>query len=64
MRRQISFVREYRTRLIADTVTGKFDVRGAATQLPAEPEEPEPLDKAATDVEQDEADGSLEEIQV
>ena len=64
VRRQISFVREYRTRLIADTVTGKFDVRGAATQLPAEPEEPEPLDKAATDVEQDEADGSLEEIQV
>ena len=27
---------EYRTRLIADVVTGKLDVRGAAAQLPDE----------------------------
>ena len=33
-RRQIAFLREYRTRLIADVVTGKLDVREAATKLP------------------------------
>ena len=27
---QIELLREYRTRLIADVVTGKLDVRGAA----------------------------------
>ena len=32
---QISFLREYRTRLIADVVTGKLDVREAAAALPA-----------------------------
>ena len=33
-RRQIEFLREYRTRLIADVVTGKLDVREAAANLP------------------------------
>ena len=33
-RAQISGMHEYRTRLIADVVTGKLDVRGAATVLP------------------------------
>ena len=33
---QIELVREYRTRLIADVVTGKLDVRGAAAQLPGD----------------------------
>ena len=32
--RQIDLLREYRTRLIADVVTGKLDVREAATGLP------------------------------
>ena len=32
-RRQIELVQEYRTRLVADVVTGKLDVREAATQL-------------------------------
>ena len=35
-RRQIKLVEEYRTRLIADVVTGKLDVRWAAPQLPEE----------------------------
>ena len=35
-RRQIELAQEYRTRLIADVVTGKLDVRGAAAQLPDE----------------------------
>jgi len=44
-RRQIALLREYRTRLIADVVTGKLDVRAAAAQLPDEPPEPdEPID--------------------
>ena len=33
-RRQIELLREYRTRLIADVVTGKLDVREAAASLP------------------------------
>ena len=33
-RREIELVREYRTRLIADVVTGKLDVREAASILP------------------------------
>jgi len=37
---------EYRTRLIADVVTGKLDVREAAAQLPDEADEPEPADEA------------------
>ena len=32
--RQIDLLREYRTRLISDVVTGKLDVREAAAQLP------------------------------
>jgi len=33
--REITLMREYRTRLIADVVTGQLDVRTAATHLPA-----------------------------
>ena len=44
--RETSLLREYRTRLIADVVTGKFDVREAAARLPDEVEELEPLDEA------------------
>ena len=36
-RRQINLMNEYRTRLIADVVTGQLDVRKAAAQLPAAP---------------------------
>ena len=34
IRRQIELLQEYRTRLIADVVTGKLDMREAAAQLP------------------------------
>ncbi len=52
-RHQIELLREYRTRLIADVVTGKLDVRAAAAfteeaegdpELYDEAERPEPLD--------------------
>jgi type I restriction enzyme S subunit len=49
VQREIALLREYRTRLIADLVTGKLDVREAAARLPDEPDgpdEPEPLDAA------------------
>ena len=42
-RQQIELVEEYRTRLIADVVTGKLDVRAAAAQLPDEDSEAEPI---------------------
>ncbi len=41
-RREISLLHEYRTRLIADVVIGKLDVREVAAQLPDETGEPEP----------------------
>lgn len=36
VKRQIAFMREYRTRLITDVVTGQLDVRTAASRLPDE----------------------------
>jgi len=53
--REIDVVREYRTRLIADVVTGKLDVREAAARLPDEVEEPESLDEIEPDGDSDEA---------
>ena len=48
---EIEFLREYRTRLVADVVTGKLDVREAATRLP---------DEAASDTTEDDTDLSLD----
>jgi type I restriction enzyme, S subunit len=36
LEREIELLREYRTRLVTDVVTGKLDVREAASRLPAE----------------------------
>lgn len=49
LEREIALLREYRTRLISDVVTGKVDVREAARNLPEEAEEP-------ANVEEDQAD--------
>ena len=54
--REQALLHEYRTRLIADVVTGKLDVREAAARLPDEEAEPKQFDKAqalidATDAE-------------
>lgn len=51
LEREIELLREYRTRLVADVVTGKLDVRAAAALLPEEVT-PEPMDD---DVELDDA---------
>jgi type I restriction enzyme S subunit len=48
---EIERVLEYRTRLIADLITGKLDVREAAAGLPDESDELEPLDEAEPDME-------------
>lgn len=42
-RSEIELLREYRTRLIADVVTGKVDVREVAARLPEEPSEEDTL---------------------
>ncbi|MWR20637.1 hypothetical protein GN074_08960 [Helicobacter pylori] len=55
-RREIKLLREYRTRLIADVVTGKVDVREVAAQLPEEPKEPELL------IDADEGEGEASEM--
>ena len=49
--REIELLREYRTRLVADVVTGKLDVREAAAQLPEE---------AAPDTAEDDTDVSID----
>jgi len=61
LEREIDFLREYRTRLIADVVTGKLDVREAAASLPEaatsgiepetddEAEDPELIDEEVTE---------------
>ena len=43
---EIELLREYRTRLIADVVTGKFDVREAAAKLPDESDNSDSVDDA------------------
>ena len=45
-RRQIELLQEYRTRLIADVVTGKLDAREAAAQLPDETDDQDPLEES------------------
>jgi len=56
--REISLLREYRTRLIADVVTGKLDVREAAARLPEETEAPETLDEIGDDETQEGESGN------
>ncbi len=41
--REIALMQEYRTRLTADLVTGKLDVREAAAKLPDEPSDSAPM---------------------
>ncbi|HEY3366313.1 MAG TPA: restriction endonuclease subunit S [Symbiobacteriaceae bacterium] len=63
---EIDLLREYRTRLIADVVTGKLDVREAAAQLPDDPDpldEPEPFDEELEEAEDQESDVTPQEEQ-
>ena len=49
--REIDLLREYRTRLTADVVTGKLDVRDTVKHLPTETEEPPPAENLPDDSE-------------
>jgi type I restriction enzyme S subunit len=51
LEREITLLREYRTRLVADVVTGKLDVRAVAASLPDEA----PLDDATASPDPDDA---------
>ena len=65
--REIALIREYRTRLITDVVTGKLDVREAAANLPDEAEdwegleEPDTLAENGEGAEDAESDAAMEE---
>jgi type I restriction enzyme S subunit len=49
--REIQLIREYRTRLIADVVTGKLDVRKAAERLPVESDDSDSMDETEASAE-------------
>ncbi len=59
--KEISLLREYRTRLIADVVTGKLDVREAAASLLDEVEEPEVLEDETLE-DGDNVENELEDV--
>jgi len=61
-RSEIDLVREYGTRLFADVVTGKLDVREAAANLPEEPEQPDVGHLAETGLDTEEAIEELQEL--
>jgi type I restriction enzyme S subunit len=52
--REIAFLREYRTTLTAEVVTGKLDVREAAKRLPDQTNESLPADESLDDLVDDE----------
>jgi type I restriction enzyme S subunit len=52
--REIILLREYRTRLTADVVTGKLDVRAAAAQLPDPEQAPAEVDEVEEETEMEE----------
>jgi len=60
--REIDLLREYRTRLIADVVTGKLDVREAAVRLPIESEETERQVAADADADTDAEEGAADDL--
>ncbi len=60
--REIALLHEYRTRLIADVVTGKLDVREAAKNLPDEEEEKETVPVESEEAET-EGTADMEEVE-
>ncbi|GIV76426.1 MAG: restriction modification system DNA specificity domain-containing protein [Litorilinea sp.] len=65
IKRNIDLLREYRTRLIADVVTGKIDVRAAAARLAEELEALSPEEALELDEDEEpEEEEALEEAEV
>lgn len=63
IRREIELLHEYRTRLIADVVTGKLDVREAAAQLPETEESQDALDLLVEGVDSETEPEELEALE-
>jgi type I restriction enzyme S subunit len=61
--REISLLREYRIRLIADVVTGKLDVREAAANLPDEIDKTEVLEEELSENEEITEEGLQSELE-
>jgi len=59
---EISMIREYRFRLIADVVTGKLDVRDAAARLPEEVEKSDERDAIDTEADIEESSDELDAV--
>jgi type I restriction enzyme S subunit len=59
-KRELDLLLEYRTRLIANVVTGELDVREAAARLPEEIENIEPLDEDEVLAEEEGGDADAE----
>lgn len=57
LEREVEILREYRTRLVADVVTGKLDVREVPVRLPAAPDDIAEIDELI-----DEDDSADEEV--
>jgi len=58
--REIALLQEFRTRLIADVVTGKLDVRAAAAPLPDILEETDDVDAAIDVLDEDELEDAAD----
>lgn len=58
---EVAFLREFRTRLVADVVTGQLDVRAAAAAIPDEPADDEPLDDTDASLDDDGQNGGKDE---
>ncbi|MDO9119672.1 MAG: restriction endonuclease subunit S [Nitrospira sp.] len=63
LEREIELLREYRTRLVADVVTGKLDVQEAAARLPEESDDLESLVEGAEEIEETALDAASEEAE-
>lgn len=63
LEREMELLREYRTRLVADVVTGKLDVRAAAAQLPEETDDCEPLVEGEVETDDETLDTVPEEAE-
>jgi len=59
--REIALLREYRTRLIADVVTGKLDVREAAAQRPDESEVDDQSEPLIEELEAEEPENTIDD---
>lgn len=61
--REMELLREYHTRLVADVVTGKLDVRDAAEKLPEDDDYPESSDASMVETDDEVEQAELEALE-